>query len=443
MPFSVCTIPHKSLLAIVDGNNFFVSCERVFNPALNNKPVIVLSSNDGCAIARSNEAKALGIVMGAPLHTFSHLIKQHDIKIFSSNFELYGDISNRMMTILQTFTPDVEVYSIDEAFLDLSRMPITDYDLLAKSMYDTVFKQIGIPITIGIASTKTLAKVANRCAKKLRKTYIIISTQEQIKDALVATDVGSVWGVGRALTPKLQKQGIYTAYDLSIKDPIWARKSMGVIGERLVRELQGLSCIPFNESEPERQSIQVTRSFGVKLKAFDDIAQAISTHATRLGEQLRKRKLVTPLISVFARTSPFSKTEPYYKGIGVRGFGHPTNDTATLIKAAMQALSQAYRKGYEYTAAGVHAMDLTKENSSKQTKLFTDQQCPSPLVVVANNTQKNIALNAAIDKLNQLSGKDTVFFASSGIRPIHVTKQLMRSPRYTTRWEELARVKIG
>jgi DNA polymerase V len=323
MSLSVCDITQKSLFGIVDGNNFYASCERVFNPSFNNKPIVVLSNNDGCAIARSNEPKALGIAMGAPLHTFTDLIKAHDIKIFSANFELYGDLSNRMMTILKTFTPDVEVYSIDEAFLDLSRLPHSDFNVLAKSMYDAVLKQIGIPITIGIASTKTLAKVANRCAKKQRSTHLIISTQEQIKDALVATDVGSVWGVGRALTPKLKKQGIYNAHDLSIKDPIWARKSMGVIGVRLIRELQGMSCIPFKESEPERQGIQVTRSFGVKLTDLDDIAQAVSAHATRLGEQLRKRKLLTPTISVFCRTSPFGNT-PYYSGFSVRGFDEPT-----------------------------------------------------------------------------------------------------------------------
>lgn len=435
MPFSVCDIKRQTVFGIIDGNNFYANCERVFNPALNGKPIVVLSNNDGCAIARSNETKALGIAMGAPLHTFTDLIKQYDIKIFSANFELYGDLSNRMMAILQTFTPDVEVYSIDEAFIDLSRLPITDFNVLAKSMYDTVLKQIGIPITIGIAPTKTLAKVANRVAKKARSSHLIISTQQQIKDALVATEIGSVWGVGRALTPKLKRQSIFTAYDLSIKDPIWARKSMGVVGERLVRELQGLSCIPFNEAEPVRQGIQVTRSFGMKLKNYDDIAQAISAHATRLGEKLRGRKLLTPALYVFCRNSPFSKTEPYYKGSAIIGFSTPTNDTSALIKGALTALSSAFKLGVNYHASGVGAMNLTQEGANKQKQMFNDH--PAPLIVAANHTQKNTALNAAIDKLNQLNGKDTVFFASSGIRPKHITKQLMRSPRYTTRWGEL------
>ena len=213
---------------------------------------------------------------------------------------------------------------------------------------------------------------------------------------------------------------------------------MGVIGERLVRELQGLSCIPFNESEPERQSIQVTRSFGVKLKSFDDIAQAFSAHATRLGEKLRSRKLVTPAIHVFCRNSPFSKTEVYYKGTAVIGFDTSTNDTSTLIKGELAALRYAFKPGLTYQAAGVCEMDLTQEGAKKQKQMFSDY--PAPMTITTNNTKKSIALTVAIDKLNRLNGKDTVFFASSGIKPRHVTKKLMRSPRFTTRWDELVRV---
>ena len=438
MSFTFCELRRPALFAIVDGNNFFASCERVFNPSLNNKPVIVLSSNDGCAIARSNEAKALGIAMGAPLHTFSHLIKPHDIRIFSSNFELYGDLSNRMMCILKTFTPDVEIYSIDEAFLDLSHLPVIDIDLLAKSMYSTVLKQIGIPITIGIAPTKTLAKVANRVAKRQRSHHLILKTQEEINTALQATNVGDIWGVGRALAPKLERIGIYTAHDLSKQDPRWARKNLTVTGERLVRELQGMSCIPFNMEEPERQSIQVTRSFGIRLESFNDISEAISAHATKLGEQLRKRKLVTPLISVFCRTSPFSNT-PYYKGVGITGFDTPTNDTTALISGAINALQHAYKSGHAFQSAGIHAMDLVKEGSSTQKKLFTDQPQLQPFQ--AKTSPQSIKLIQAIDMLNQRHGKDTLFWASSGIKARHTVKQNQRSPRYTTRWGELAWVR--
>ncbi len=339
------------------------------------------------------------------------------------------------MCILQTFTPDVEIYSIDEAFLDLSHLPLTTYDSLAKVMYDTVLKQIDIPITIGIAPTKTLAKVANRVAKRQRSTHLTLKTPEEINTALMATNVGDVWGVGRALAPKLKRLGMYTAHDLARQDPRWARKNMTVTGERLVRELQGMSCIPFNVEEPDRQSIQVARSFGVRLEAYGDIAEAISTHATRLGEQLRKRKLVTPTISVFCRTSPFSN-KPYYKGVGITGFDIPTNDTPTLISGAMNALQHAYQPGHAFQSAGIHATDLVKEGSTTQKQLFTGQ--PNLQIFGAKTSIHSITLNQAIDAVNQRHGKDTVFWASSGIKPRHAVKQSQRSHRFTTRWDELA-----
>jgi DNA polymerase V len=437
MSFTICVAKRPTLFAIVDGNNFFASCERVFNPSINTKPIVVLSSNDGCAIARSNETKALGIAMGAPLHSFSHLIQPHDIHIFSSNFELYGDLSNRMMTILQTFTPDVEIYSIDEAFLDLSRLPLTDLDTLAQSMYDTVLKFIGIPITIGIASTKTLAKVANRVAKKQRKTHIILQSSQEIKTALSETSISDVWGVGRAITPKLKRMGIYTALDLSHQDPRWARKFMTVTGERLVRELQGMACIPFTTEESDRQSIQVTRTFGIRLTSFDDIAEAISAHATRLGEKLRKKNLVTPLISVYCRTSPFS-SKPYFKGIGIAVFEAPTNDTQTLIRGAMQAFRKAYRQGHEYQSAGIHAMELTPEGFSLQKQVMIDQS--NVHVIKSNQTECTQSLIKSIDVINKRHGSNTVFWASSGIKPRHTVKRNKISSRYTTRWDELVGV---
>ncbi|MES2252239.1 MAG: Y-family DNA polymerase [Pseudomonadota bacterium] len=430
MSFTVCAINTPTLFALIDGNNFFVSCERVFNPALNNKPVIVLSSNDGCAIARSNEAKALGIAMGAPLHTFSHLLKPHDIRILSCNFELYGDLSNRMMHILQKFTPDVDIYSIDEAFLDISRLHIHNHTYFAQSIYETVLKYIGIPITIGIAITKTLAKIANRTAKKQQKVHAILTTQNETTHALQATDLSNVWGIGRALTPKLKKLGLYTAHDLSIKDPLWARKVMGISGERLVRELQGISCHSFSAEEADKKSIQVTRSFGVRLREFKDIAEAISAHATRLGEQLRQRKLLTPTLSVFCRTSLYSGSTPY-NGIAIITFETPTNDTSTLIKGALQALKKAFQPGYIYQSAGIHALNLAGEGTLKQKNLFSSTQR-----TLETNTQSK-KLNQAIDTLNQRHGKNTLFWASSGINPSYSVRQNHCSPRYTTRWSEL------
>lgn len=428
MSFTVCEIKRPALFALIDGNNFFVSCERAFNPKLNHKPVVVLSSNDGCAIARSNEAKALGIPMAAPLHTFAHLIKTHDVQILSCNFELYGDISNRMMHIMQQFTPDVEIYSIDEAFLDLSRLPITDYSCFAQSIYDTIFKYIGIPITIGIACTKTLAKVANRTAKKRQISHFIMTTQEDIENTLQSTDVAHVWGIGRALAPKLKRLGLYTAYDLIVKDPRWARKIMGLSGERLIRELQGIACYEGRE-EADRKSIQITRSFGVRLREFSDISEAISAHATRLGEQLRHKKLLTSALSVFCKTSLYSGSTPY-NGIGVIAFDTPTNDTATLIKGALYALRQGFQPGKIYQSAGIHALDLSAEGTIKQKQLFSSSHATS------RNSTLSTKLNQAIDSLNQSFGKNTLFWASSGINPRYHVKQNNRSPRYTTRWDE-------
>lgn len=429
MSFTVCEIKQPSLFALIDGNNFFVSCERAFNPSLNHKPVIVLSSNDGCAIARSNGAKALGIPMGAPLHTFAHLIKTHDIKTLSCNFELYGDLSNRMMHIMQQFTPDVEIYSIDEAFLDLARLPIKNYSSFARSIYDTILKYLGIPITIGIACTKTLAKMANRAAKTRQTPHFIMTKQEDIQHTLQLTDLTHIWGIGRALAPKLKKLGLYTAYDLATKDPTWARKVMGLSGERLIRELQGIPCYEGRE-ETDRKSIQITRSFGTRLREFSDISEAISAHATRLGEQLRQKKLLASTLSVFCKTSLYSGSTPY-NGIGMIAFDTPTNDTATLIKGALHALRQGFQPGKIYQSAGIHALDLIAEGTIKQKQLFNSSPTTSK-----NNAQSK-KLNKAIDLLNQSFGKDTLFWASSGINPRYHVKQNNRSPRYTTRWDEL------
>ncbi|MDP3371583.1 MAG: Y-family DNA polymerase [Candidatus Paracaedibacteraceae bacterium] len=432
MSFTVCAANRPTTFALIDGNNFFVSCERVFNPYLNHKPVIVLSGNDGCAIARSNEAKALNIAMSAALHTFSHLVKQHDIQLLSCNFELYSDLSTRMMKVLQTFTANIDISSIDEAFLDLSSIPNIDQENFAQTIHKTIFKCIGIPVTIGIAPTKTLTKIANRIAKKTQTSVKSIQTPHEIESALKQTDISAVWGIGRALAPKLKEIGLYTAFDLAQKDPRWARKMIGIMGERLVRELQGTSCIAFNADEDDKKSIQVTRSFGVKLTEFNDIAEAISLHATRLGEQLRAKKLITPTISVFCRTSPFGNS-PYFKGIGVTGFDTPTNDTQLLIKGAIKALSQAYQLGHSFQSAGVHAMGLLQEGQVIQKILFT----PSNDLSSKEKNKRSRSLNEAIDIINKRTGKDTVFWASSGINPKHVPHQGKRSNRYTTRWDEL------
>jgi len=373
--------------------------------------------------------------MGAPLHTFAHLIKPYDIKVFSSNFELYGDLSNRMMKTLQSFTSDIEVYSIDEAFFNLPPLSPQDYHELASSLVQTILKHVGIPVTVGIAPTKTLAKVANRVSKKNKKPFNLLLTACETQDALKITNIGEVWGIGRNLTTKLKQLGIHTAYDLAQKDPRWARKAMTVTGERLIRELQGISCLPLNPIESDRHSLQVTRSFGLKLRKLEDIAYAVSSHATRLGEKLRAQKLVTPAISVFCRTSPFSNAS-YYKGISTLEFEEPTNDTGLLIKGALHALRQAFKDGLVYQKAGIHAHGLIPHTPLKQKKLFEEESDPPRTVKSGASIEKH-RLNASIDTLNQRFGKDAVFWASSGINPPHRMKQNQRSPRYTTQWRDL------
>lgn len=430
---------NATCFALMDGNNFYVSCERVFNPKLQNKPVIVLSNNDGCAIARSNEAKALGIPMGAPLHTFSHMIKKHDIAILSSNFELYGDMSHRMMNILQQFSPDIEIYSIDEAFVDLSNVYYRNEKNLqswAQSVYDTILQNVGIPITIGIGPTKTLAKGANRFAKKLTQPFHILHTQEQINHALKSTLIEEIWGVGRKLNIQLKCDGIYTAYDLASKDPRWARKKMTVVDERLVRELQGVSCHSLESLEKEKKSIQISRSFGIPLTQKDDIAQALSHHATRLGEKLRAKNLATPFLSVYCKTNPFSKN-PFQKCIYTVGLPKPTNDTETLIKSSLYALDQMFKEGYVYHKAGLLAYGLVSINQIRQNIISQIQ--PSNIMSKSSHSSKKV--DFSIDQLNHRFGQDALFWASSGIQPKHLMKQNNRTPRYTTRWEELPMVR--
>ncbi len=429
---------YSNCFALMDGNNFYVSCERVFNPKLQNRPVIILSNNDGCAIARSNEAKALGIPMGAPLHAFSHMIKKHDIAILSSNFELYGDMSHRMINVLQQFSPDVEIYSIDEAFVDLSKVFYRSEQNLqtwVQNVYDTVLQNVGIPTTIGIAPTKTLAKLANRLAKKNSHSFHVLNTQEQIQQALQSTLVEDIWGVGRKLHVQLKCDGIYTAYDLACKDPRWARRKMTVVGERMVRELQGTSCLELETVEKDKKSIQVSRSFGTPLKDKEDIAQALSHHATRLGEKLRSKNLKAPFITVYCQTNPFSK-HPFQKCVYTVGLSTATQDTEILIKASLYGLNQMFKEGYTYHKAGILAFDLVSTDLFRQNILSSMKQ-PKRLLQASERSQ---TLSHSVDKINIRFGQDTLFWASSGVQPKHLMKQNNRTPRYTTRWNELVTV---
>ena len=340
-----------------------------------------------------------------------------------------------MMCILKTCAPDIEIYSIDEAFLTLSYLSATEHNVFATRIYDTILKHIGIPTTIGIAPTKTLAKIANRQAKHLSKIHLILNTENLINQTLRTTNVGDVWGVGKALTHTLRCLGVYTSYDLAQKKPMWARQHLSIMGERLVRELQSIPCIPRHINK-QQKSIQITRSLRRNVTTFNELSQLLSAHATRLGEKLRQAKLTTSEITIFCQTNRFSKT-PHYKGEGSFTFTEPTNDTQTLIKGTMHALIHAFLDGHSYHSTGIHALNLTDEGMLKQKALF-----PSQLSQNQTARKKCIPhINSAIDTLNKRLGKNTIFWASSGIQNDTHKPAHSRSPRYTTNWHELAIVR--
>lgn len=426
------------IIALVDCNNFFASCESIFNPSLVGRPLVILSSNDGCAIARSNEAKELGIAMGAPLHTFKHLLITHNVQVLSSNFDLYADMSKRLFQVLQTFTPDIEIYSVDEAFLDLTPLGCDDYETLAGMMHHRVQQWLGIPITIGIAPTKTLAKIAAHYAKKQRQPFLLLNDRDLADVHMKKTPVVDVWGVGKALHQKLKIRGIYTAYDLKMCDPRWARQSMTVTGEKLVRELQGIACYPLHQHIDNPNSMQVTRSFGQTLLNLEDLEEAASTHASTMAQKLRAKNKLTSIIHVFCQTSRFHR-DRYFQGIGMASFDSPTNDTAILIKGALHALRQAFKSGYAYKKVGIVAPCLHDVSAMVQTKLFTPTNDLSS--GVQPPSQQNTTIGPALDLLNKKFGRQTVFFASNGINPKHQSRQQHKSPKYTTCFHDIPKVK--
>lgn len=415
------------MYALVDGNNFYVSCERVFNPSLEGKPVIVLSNNDGCIISRSNEAKALGLKMAEPFFPKKEIIEKNNIAVFSSNYTLYGDMSNRMMRILQTFTPDIEIYSIDEAFLNLKGIE-TDLKEYAKQIKNTVQKNIGIPVGVGIASTKTLAKVANKISKKYNGVFVIDS--EPVRDwTLRNTTIEDVWGIGRQYAKMLTKIGVHTAYDFTQLDASWVRNKMTVVGQRTHEELKGNPCIDIDTVIRAKKNIATTRSFGKKLSDISMISEAVSTHAVRCAEKLRKQKSVANHISVFIHTDPFSQGEKYvYKSITVT-LPKASNTNHELVKAALIGLKKIYLPNHLFKKTGVIVSSLSSEDYV-QGDLF-DQK----------NSTNFKAISKVTDILNSRYGQDKVKLAVQEGSKDWKLKQEKLSQRYTTRWDELLKIK--
>ena len=344
----------------MDCNNFYASCERVFNPALNGKPIVVLSNNDGCVIARSNEAKALGVKMGVPAYQIKELVSTHGIAIFSSNYTLYGDMSGRVMSILSELAPKIEVYSIDEAFLNLNG--IQDIQLLGTDIVNKVTRGTGIPVSLGIAPTKTLAKVANKFAKKYPayNRLCIIDTEEKKIKALKLTDIADVWGIGRRQATKLEKQRVKTAYDFTQLPGSWVRKNMTVVGERTWKELRGISCIDMESVPPAKKQICTSRSFGKMLTDIDTMAEAIATHASTCAKKLRQQKSYATSLMVFIHTNNFREDLPQYWKNTVIHLPVPTNDTLEIVHYALAGLKTIFMQGYQYKKAGVIITEITE-----------------------------------------------------------------------------------
>jgi DNA polymerase V len=416
------------MIALLDANNFFVSCERVFRPDLMKRPVAVLSNNDGCFISRSNEVKLLGIPMGAPYFKYKEILDDHNVAIFSSHFTLYGDMSGRMMALIDSLVPRMEVYSIDEAFIDLSG--IKDIEILCNHLRKTILRSLGIPTSIGIAKTKTLAKVANHYAKRIPafKSICFLKEDHRIEHALKRLSVGDVWGIGRQITKKLEGQGILTAYDLKNVDPRCMRQNFSVVGERIVRELNGVSCLELEDIQDPKKSIQVTRSFSKSIADLDELKQALATYATRLGQKLREQGLMTKNIMVFIRTSKFKVREPQYANSYTISLPSSVQDDISLIRAAMQALAQIYRQGFAYSKAGIMALDLASKGQKVQLDLFS-RNVEEPF--------QSEKLWEAVDAVNKQYGRGTLFSAACGKSLSWKDQKNHLSPPYTTNWNYL------
>ena len=376
------------VFALIDCNAFYVSCERVFNPKLNNRPVVALSNNDGCIISRSKEAKALGIKMGIPLFKVKDIVEKEKVVVFSSNYTLYADMSRRVMNIISSSSPYTEIYSIDEAFVELSSLPI-DYESYAHQLRQTILQHTGIPVSIGIASTKTLAKVANHKAKKDDSLNGVCSlvNYNNIDQILELTEVGDVWGVGRRLSKKLINHGIHNAKLLKNCSDSWIRKMMSVNGLKTITELRGISCIPLEEYSMTRKSCCTTRSFGKLLTNLEDIEQAVTTFARRAAERIRSESLAASCVSVFVRTNPFDKKSAYYSNGASRTLSHPTHDSITIIETALLLTKRIFKNNYQYKKAGVLLSGLCDESEIQET-LFE------------KNYNQNSDLMSAVDAIN-------------------------------------------
>lgn len=419
------------MFALVDCNNFYASCERVFRPNLVNEPVVVLSNNDGCVIARSNEAKAIGVPMGAPAFKFKEMFEKNNIHVFSSNYALYGDMSSRVMSILSTYTPEIEIYSIDEAFLKLDGFEMFNLEQYAREMYRTVTKSTGISISIGIAPTKSLSKVANRIAKKFigRTGGIhVIDTEEKRIKALKWLQIADVWGIGGRHAKRLNALGVHTAYDFTQLPDEWVRKNLAVVGLRLKRDLSGIPTLNLDEIK-RKKAIATTRTFERNHADLFNIQERVSTFAVTCAEKLRRQKSCCNSLMVFLHTNSYRKDLPQYSRNIVIKTDYPTNSSMDIVKYAVKGLKAIYKEGYLYKKAGVIVMDLTPDNE-KQLNMFVFEN------------PRHQALMSVMDRLNNGIGQKKIKLGCQDMDRTWKMNQEKLSPRYTTRLDEIITVKV-
>jgi len=416
------------VFALVDCNNFYASCERVFDPSLKKRPIVVLSNNDGCIVARSNEVKALGIPMGVPFFEYKAVIEKHNVAVFSSNYQLYGDMSQRVMDSLRLFAPDMEVYSIDEAFLRLDHLQPRNLYEYCKTIRAKVIQWTGIPVSIGIGPSKVLAKVANRVAKKQTDDGVFdIRSQKTQDEILKALDVEKIWGIAGKWAERLGRIGIEKASDLRDASPTIIRKHLSVVGERLLRELKGQSCIDLEDIQP-RKNIMSSKSFGTLLTKKEPMEEALANYAARACEKLRQQNSRAQAVHVFVQTNGFRETDKQYSNALTCTLTIPTSDTRLIIEAAKFCLNRIYKQGYRYKKTGIMLLDLIPA-SLEQKHLFVDF-----------DHRPGDHLMELVDRINKDHGPDTLFFGAQGVTREWKMRCGLRSPRYTTQWDELLMV---
>lgn len=422
----------NQLFALVDVNNFYVSCERVFAPKLEDVPMVVLSNNDGCAVARSAEVKALGVKMGTPWFQMKDLAKQHGIQAYSSNYTLYGDMSGRVVEVLRKFTPNLEVYSIDESFLRIETVlkQYADPTSLGQIIKQDVKDTTGLPVCVGIGASKTLAKLANHLAKKNPQFAGVCDISSMPKAALyqwmAETAVGEVWGIGGKTAKKLKELKINSVFDLVQVSPQAMRQQFGVVIERICYELRGVSCLQLEEVAPAKQQIISSRSFGKPVTSMEELAESVATHAARGAEKLRSQKSVTGALTIFVQTNPHKPFEPQHHQSITVVLSDPSDNTLTLTSAALKGLKQIYKTGFKYKKAGV-ILNLLADKPTMQQSLFDDMEVKG----------KSAGLMKAMDSINSRFGNAAIKTAASGTKQDWQMRSGNRSPNYTTQWDEL------